>query len=88
VPTLYHILHPDQRPSVWKVTDYEDYDDQRVGLRVEQFDAVPVSPSMTIPDQRRYFDTSVYGQSNKGHLFPDQLTESEKGEVLEYLKTL
>jgi hypothetical protein len=88
VPTLYHILHPDQRPAVWKVIDYEGYDDHRVGLLVDQFDAVPVSPSMTASDHRRYFDTSIYGQSNAGHLFSDQLNEDEKTAVLEYLKTL
>jgi hypothetical protein len=88
VPTLYHILHPDQRPRVWKVTNYDSYDDCRVGLVVHQFDSVPRLPTITASDKRRYFDTSIYGQSNAGHLFSNHLTIDEKDAVLEYLKTL
>jgi mono/diheme cytochrome c family protein len=88
VPTLFHLLHPDQRPAVWKVTDYDGYDDHRVGLPVEELAAIPVIQSMTASDRRRYFDTSVYGQTNVGHPFANQLTEEERTAVLEYLKTL
>lgn len=88
VPTLYHVLHPDQRPAVWKVTDYDGYDDHRIGLLVDEFAAVPVSASTTASDRRRYFDTSTYGQGNAGHPFADHLTEEERTAVLEFLKTL
>ena len=86
VPTLYHILHPDQRPSVWRVVDYERYDHQLMGLLFERSDTVP--KEITVPEKRRYFDTSVPGLSNAGHLFANELTEEEKGALLEYLKTL
>jgi mono/diheme cytochrome c family protein len=88
VPTLFHLLHLDQRPAVWKVTDYDGYDDGRVGLLVEELTAVPANQSMTASDRRRYFDTSVYGQTKVGHPFADPLTEEERTAVLEYLKTL
>jgi hypothetical protein len=88
VPTLFHLLHPDKRPAVWKVTDYDGYDDSRVGLPVEEFTAIPAIPSMTASEKRRLFDTSVFGQGNMGHPFADQLTEEERTAVLEYLKTL
>jgi hypothetical protein len=87
VPTLYHILHPDERPSIWKVTDYDDYDDTRMGLLVQELKEVPKSP-MTASEKRRYFDASVFGQSNAGHRFSDDLTEQQRKELLEYLKTL
>lgn len=88
VPTLFHMLHPAQRPAVWKVKDYDGYDDGRVGLLVEEFASLPSIPSMTAADKRRYFDTSVYGQSNKGHEFANGLAEQERTALLEYLKTL
>ena len=87
VPTLFHMLHPDQRPAAWKVTDYDGYDDRRVGLLVEEFTAVP-EIQLTASDRRRYFDTSVYGLSATGHPFANGLTEEERNAVLEYLKTL
>jgi hypothetical protein len=88
VPTLYGILHPDQRPAIWKVTDFDGYDDANMGLQVQGYAASPVTPAMTASEQRTYFDSSVYGQSNQGHMFANVLTEDQKTEVLEYLKTL
>lgn len=86
VPTLWHVLHPAQRPVVWKRTE-DGYDQQRVGLDIEELGDVP--ESVTLPfDRRRYFDTRSTGKSAAGHLFPEQLREDEKQAVLEYLKTL
>lgn len=86
VPTLWHVLHPDSRPAVWKRTE-DGYDQGRVGLEVDSFDNVPAS--VTVPVQRRrYFDTQLPGKSQRGHLYPDSLSEGEKRAVLEYLKTL
>jgi hypothetical protein len=40
-------------------------------------------------ERRRFYDTSVAGQSNVGHTYPDKrLSAGEKRAVLEYLKTL
>ena len=33
VPTLWHVLHPDERPAVWLRSE-DGYDQQRVGLEV------------------------------------------------------
>ena len=38
--------------------------------------------------KRQYFDTRAFGKSAAGHEFPNELTENEKRELLEYLKTL
>jgi hypothetical protein len=41
------------------------------------------------PAERRwYFDTKQFGKSSKGHDFPNSLTEAERDDLLEYLKTL
>ena len=86
VPTLWHVLHPAERPAVWKRTR-EGYDQTRVGLEVETFNEVP-SSAKTAYDRRLYFSTKLRGKSNAGHNFPNKLTADEKIKVLEYLKTL
>lgn len=86
VPTLWHLLHPADRPAVWLRSE-DGYDHDRVGLEVATFDKVPGQASRA-DDKRRYFDTRLTGKSAAGHLFPDELSEDEKRAVLEYLKTL
>lgn len=86
VPTLWHLLHPDERPVVWKRTA-DGYDRDRVGLEVTTFDAMPRDVPAGSP-RRHYFNTRLVGKSAAGHTFPDELTETEKRSVLEYLKTL
>lgn len=86
VPTLWHVLHPDQRPAVWRRTD-DEYDQSRLGLRIETFSKFPAKVTDRAA-RRTFFDTSLPGKSAAGHRFPDLLTEDEKRAVLEYLKTL
>jgi cytochrome c5 len=86
VPTLWHLLHPEERPTVWRRTD-EGYDRDRIGLEAATFDDVPAG----VPDaaeRRWYFDTRVQGKSAAGHDFPNALDAPGKRAVLEYLKTL
>jgi len=86
VPTLWHVLHPEARPVVWKRTE-DGYDQQNVGLEIETFDKVP-STAKAAAHRRRYFDTKLPGKSPSGHTFPNVLDEDEKRALLEYLKTL
>lgn len=86
VPTLWHVLHPDQRPKVWKRSE-DGYDRMRLGLEFEAFDSLPKSAD-TPYRKRQHFDTNAFGKSAAGHRFPDRLTEPQKRAVLEYLKTL
>jgi mono/diheme cytochrome c family protein len=86
VPTLWHVLHPAERPSVWRRTP-AGYDDARVGLEVEELADLPAG-RLPSAERRRHFDTRKPGKSAAGHDFPDALTEAEKTAVLEYLKTL
>lgn len=86
VPTLWHVLHPENRPAVWKRTE-NGYDQLRGGLEVQEFNELPDSIDARA-ERRRYFDSQVSGKSASGHDFPAKLTEPEKRAVLEYLKTL
>ncbi|MBW3597914.1 MAG: c-type cytochrome [Planctomycetes bacterium] len=87
IPTLWHVLHPSERPAIWRRTREDGYDRERVGPVIETFAELP--PAAYEPRERReYFDTTRFGKSAAGHHFPDALTEDEKHAVLEYLKTL
>jgi mono/diheme cytochrome c family protein len=86
VPTLWHLLHPDKRPVVWR-RNCAEYDAQRVGLDVETWDQLPTTVK-SADERREYFDTRQYGKSSTGHDFPARLTERQRRALLEYLKTL
>ena len=86
VPTLWHVMHADARPRVWRRTE-DGYDRHRVGLEVRELSSLPAEA--TEPSEKlRYFDTRLYGKSAGGHTFPEELSEDQKQAVLEYLKTL
>ena len=86
VPTLWHVLNPAERPTLWRRRP-NDYDQEHVGLAIETFDELPPA-AKDAKVRREYFDTRSYGKSAAGHLFPDQLDAKQKRAVLEYLKTL
>ncbi|PQO28257.1 c-type cytochrome [Blastopirellula marina] len=85
VPTLWHVLHPEQRPKIWRWAG-KSYDHQQMGISVKQLAEVP--GGLHAIDKREVFDTSRFGKSSAGHDFPRELSEEEKDAVLEYLKTL
>jgi mono/diheme cytochrome c family protein len=86
VPTLWHLLHPNERPVVWRRTE-EGYDHSRVGLEITPLDSLPES-AKAAAEKREYFDTRRRGKSAAGHPFPNELSAGEKQSVLEYLKSL
>lgn len=86
VPTLWHVLNPSERPVVWRRVD-ESLDEERVGFRIEETDGIPRTEK-DVAARRTYFDTRQFGKSNTGHDYPNSLTESEKQDLLEYLKSL
>jgi cytochrome c peroxidase len=85
VPTLWAVMNPDKRPKVWKRSE-NGYDQKKVGLEAEEFDAVP--ETKTSRERRMYYDTTHIGNSAAGHTFPEVLNDDEKMAVIEYLKTL
>ncbi|HEX4128892.1 MAG TPA: cytochrome c [Pirellulales bacterium] len=86
VPTLWHMLNPDERPKVWHRSE-DGYDQQHVGLEITTFDDLPATAASTA-QARRYFDTRRYGKTAGGHRFADVLNDAQRRAVLEYLKTL
>jgi len=86
VPTLWHVLHPKERPVVWKRT-LAGFDQKRIGLEIETYIQLPADATAGW-QRREYFDTRAFGKSAQGHDFPDELTAEERQAVLEYLKTL
>jgi hypothetical protein len=76
VPTLWHLLHPDQRPAKFIVGN-RDYDPAKVGY--------------STTGNGWTFDTSQPGNSSIGHAsdkYGASLTEDQKSALLEYLKTI
>jgi hypothetical protein len=92
VPTLWAVLNVRQRPTLWKAVRDGDpkasYDLTNVGLALEP-NIAAIPGDATSSERRRFYDTSIEGQSNVGHTYPDKrLSPTEKRAVLEYLKTL
>jgi hypothetical protein len=76
VPTLWHLLHPDQRPAKF-VTGNSEYDPKSVGYAAG--------------GNGWTFDTSQPGNGNGGHntaKYGANLSEDQKAALLEYLKSI
>ncbi|MFO0910502.1 MAG: hypothetical protein U0794_19515 [Isosphaeraceae bacterium] len=78
VPTLYHLLLPeDQRPKTFPL-GHREYDPKKLGYTLEG-----------TPERRWTYDTTAPGNSNKGHSGPrygTDLSDSDREAILEYLK--
>ena len=85
VPTLWHLLHPQERPIIWRRTEL-GLDTTKMGLSVEELSEMP--KGIKNAARRWYFETSQFGKSATGHDYPNALSEEEKVDLLEYLKTL
>ena len=89
-PTVYHVLNSKARPAVFTRsyrTETEDYDPVNLGWKITVLDK-PLDPSKPAAERRKVYDTTRSGQSNRGHLYGDKLTEQERAALIEYLKTL
>ncbi len=90
VPTIYDVLNSKSRPRIFTrsfKTGREDYDEAKVGWKVQALERGP-DPSMSGWERRRIYDTTHPGQGNGGHTFGDHFSEEERRAVIEYLKTL
>ena len=90
VPTLWHLMHPDQRPKQFLVGGHR-LDFIRVGIDGAIDDrGVMVYPASYVPwCTPSLYDTSLPGLSNSGHEREFRsMTEAEKEALLEYLKLL
>src|SRR5690606_27065110 len=43
VPTLWHVLHPTERPTIWRRRSEDGYDQEKVGLEIEIVDKIPTA---------------------------------------------
>jgi mono/diheme cytochrome c family protein len=88
VPTLEALLDASKRPRYWRFTsDQPAFDEKALGW------AYAESPhgkdgAMSWDERYRVYDTSLPGYSNEGHTFGDELSDTERAALLEYLKTL
>ena len=73
VPTLWHLVHPEQRPAKF-IMGNREYDAGKLGYATD-------GSGWT-------FDTSQPGNSNIGHTYGTNLSEEQKTALLEYLKTI
>jgi len=79
VPTLRDLLDaPEQRPAVF-YRGYDVFDRAKVGFVSD----VPAADGQSFT---RY-DTTIPGNSNRGHVYGTTLTDEEKRAIVEYLKT-
>ena len=80
IPTLMDLLDSNARPAFWrKSLENMNYDHQKMGF---------LYTSETIKKDKYTYDTSVKGYGNQGHYFADHITDDQKLDLLEYLKTL
>ena len=80
VPTIDVLLNSKSRPEYWaRSFNSNDYDMVNIGWLYEALDTTQNSKT---------YDTTISGYSNTGHTFGDDLEDSERMAVIEYLKTL
>ena len=90
VPTLYHLLLPgDERPKKFPL-GHREYDPVHVGYRFDATDAPQTFDvdRPTIDATGKEYPEVPNGNSNRGHEFGTQLTDEERLDLIEYMKTL
>ena len=88
VPTVYGVLTEKARPTYFERSDSPaGYDQRNLGLKIKALKS-PASPNLTSQARRRVVNTALPGLGNQGHPFGYRLSEKEKRQVIEYLKTL
>ncbi|MBS1779662.1 MAG: c-type cytochrome [Bacteroidetes bacterium] len=80
VPTLEAVLNSKLRPQYWQRNfSHDEYDINKPGIKYT---------ALTVPEAKHCYNTTLPGYGNMGHYFGDALTDDERKNVLEYLKTL
>jgi hypothetical protein len=81
VPTLEAVLDSKKRPVYWSryFGSKTKYDYKEVGF---------VYTTSSTPGGTTVYNTTLPGYGNYGHTFGDKLSEKERREIIEYLKTL
>lgn len=80
VPNLETLLNSTQRPVYWERTfSTSDYDFEKVGWNYEV---------RTEANSTDIYDTTIPGYGNSGHNFGDGLSDEDRSDLIEYLKTI
>ena len=92
VPTLWDLLQKaEKRPAVFRIK-HREFDPVLVGLKDHEDNLEDCGPWRRSEEYKRdkyqCIDTSVKGSSNQGHEFGTDLSDQEKWDLIEYLKTL
>ena len=77
VPTVEAVLNSSLRPEIWRKSDV--YDQQSLGFIYEILDS---------KEDKFTYDTKLKGYGKEGHRFGDNLSETDRNKILEYLKTI
>ncbi len=91
VPTLRALLKSSERPAFFRQpasTGFEHYDKTAVGWVVEPLSAMPDLNKLSPHDAKYFYDTRRFGLGNGGHTFGDGLSDGDRADLIEYLKTL
>ena len=93
VPSLYFVLNPDARPKLFslrKAGELERYDARAGGLNVDSRFTAKQLQEAADKGKRWVYDTRLPEHGNGGHdfLFIRELTDTQRFEIIEYLKTL
>jgi mono/diheme cytochrome c family protein len=92
-PTLHTLLQSSTRPKRFTrppSTEFEHYDTAHVGWKFTEVSAEEQSSTArrSAFQARFIVDTSRFGMGNRGHTFGDRLSEDQRMDLIEYLKTL
>ena len=91
VPTIAALLDSGSRPTHWTFdrtgAARPDYDQRQLGWAYRTLPHGKAG-AMSWDERNRIYDTRQAGSGNQGHIFGDQLSETARAALLEYLKTL
>jgi Cytochrome c len=93
VPTLHALLDSSSRPERFTrppSTDFTYYNTEQVGWKFREVSAQELASTARLSAFEAKFivDTSRFGMSNRGHTFGDGLSEDDRIDLIEYLKSL
>ncbi len=80
VPNLETLLNSAERPGYWERSfNTSDYDFEKVGWKYEV---------RTEANSTDVYDTTIPGYGNEGHNYGDGLSDADRSDLIEYLKTI
>ncbi|MGH7741875.1 MAG: hypothetical protein ACRENS_07630 [Candidatus Eiseniibacteriota bacterium] len=90
VPTLWHMMHPGERPAKFEVGGHRlDYSRMGIALEPDSSGVWRYPAGYQARSISSIYDTSLPGRSNRGHEVPfNNMSEDDKRAVLEFLKRL